>query len=176
MSTAHQPAAARRHAVPLVPPVKGLPLIKGTPTLGRMLEWRRGRVTVDCDMPIERKKRAVFDGMKVFLEWMRKEDRAEYRGKAKVYGPYPHFNAQPPSVQVGDRGGKRLVARQVAQDLGGDGKEDYVIEALFSVPEYINEVPTELAQRMFSQSGGRPGLRPLRDREWKKRGAQWLPR
>ena len=157
----------RRHAVPIVPPSPGLPLIKNTCSLGKHLMWRKGRSTIDEDAPEEVKKKHVLRDAQIFIEWMWKEDRAEFKGRMKVSGPFPHFEAKPPDVQVGDRGGTRLRARSIITDTAPSGKEDYIIEALFAVPEYVSEIPTDLAMELFGRPGGRPGLRPLREREWR---------
>ena len=155
---------ARRHAAPMLDPKPGQVLIKSTPSLGRMLEWRKGRSVVDHDMPDHLRKEHVRRDADIFIKWMEKEDGARYRGQIRVYGPFPHFEAQQPDVQVGDRGGTRQVARSIATDTSNNGKEDYVIEALFDVPETIQEIPTYLAQDLFNK---RTDLRPLRERDWK---------
>jgi hypothetical protein len=128
-------------------------------------------------MPRSRKIARVKWAYKVFCDWMWKEDRAyPIAGvKPRITGPIAHLDARPPDVQHGDAGGTRLVARNLLADASGNGKEDYVIEVLMSVPEYISEIPTDLATELWSQPGGRPGLRPLREQEWKQRGQQWLP-
>lgn len=167
--------AARRHATPIVSPSTGLPLIKSTVSLGRRLEWRKARDTVDEDMPEDLKKRHVYEGFLTFVKWMEKEDGAHYRDQVKVTGPFPHFEAKQPDIQVGDRGATRPVARRIDDDVGGNGKEDYIIEALFDCPEYINEIPTDLAVDLFGK--GKPGLAPLRQNEWMKTGSDsWSPK
>jgi hypothetical protein len=161
--------ALRRHAVPIVAPKGGLPLIRNTVSLGRMLEWRKGLSTMDEDMPEDLRKRKVYEDFLKFKEWMAKEDGAHFRGKVKVTGPYPHFEPKPNDVQVGDRGGTREVARSIIEDTSGSGKVDYVIEALFDVPEYLNELPTALAAELIIAR--RPGLRSARnphEREWRE--------
>jgi hypothetical protein len=172
MTHQHNPLqhkAARRHAVPNLAPTPGLPLIKSTVNLGRRLEWRKARDTVETDMPDELKKRHVYQGFLFFKEWMEKEDRAHYiEGSVRVSGPFPHFNQQMQGVQVGENGATRPIGHRIEQDVGNNGKEDYIIEALFNVPEYINEISTDLAQELFGK--GRPGLRPLREQEWRRTG------
>lgn len=114
--------ALRRHAVPIVAPKGGLPLIKNTISLGRRLEWRKGLSTVDEDMPEDLRKRHVWEDFQRFKVWMEKEDGAHFRGKVKVTGPYPHFTPRPNDVQVGDRGGTREVARSIVEDTSGSGQ------------------------------------------------------
>ena len=162
-----QVKAGRRHAPPLVDPSPGLPLIKSVPSLGRRLEWRKGRINVDADATPQVRKGRIKWAVERFVEWMGKEDRAYPRYDIAlpiISGPYPHFNPKPPNTQIGDRGGKRKVARQVIQDLD-NGEQDYVIEVLFEVPEYITELPTDLAVELFSR--GRPGIKPMREKEWR---------
>ena len=105
---------------------------------------------------------------------MAKEDGAHYRNETYLEGPIPHLEIHQNDVQVGDRGGTREVARNLAKDALGNGKEDYIIHALFDVPEYITELPTDLAVELFGN--GRPGIRPLREREWRKQGDSWSQR
>jgi hypothetical protein len=160
-------AALRRHAAPLLEPVPGTPLIKVTANLGRVLSWRKGRSTVAKGLPEERKKQLVKRDADIFIEWMRKEDGAVFKGSLKLHGPFPHFSPKPNDTQHGERGAKREVARSIVEDTAESEMEDYVIEALFSVPESISEIPTDLATELFTRPGGRPGLRPLREREWR---------
>ena len=160
-----QQAALRRHAVPLLGPSPGLPLIKSVANLGRRLEWRKGRSVVDADMPEEQRKSHVYRDFGIFVEWMEKEDGAHYRNQVTLSGPFPHFEAKPNDVQIGDRGGRREVARNLQIDVGNNGKEDYIIEALFDVPEYVTEIPTAIAQDIF---GTRADLRPLRAKDWRE--------
>lgn len=163
-----QPEALRRHAVPVAAPVPGIPLVKSTANLGRMLERRRVRVPVDAEMPQERRKTLLFKAARQFITEEGKRDRAEYRFGMEVHGPFPHFEPQSPDIQIGDRGGTRPRARSIADDTSAEsGLVDYVLEATFSVPEYVNEIPTDLALELFSRPGGRPGLRPLRESEWR---------
>lgn len=165
--------AQRRHAVPIVTPSAGGPLIKSTPSLGRMLEWRKGRSVVPSDMPDEERKRKVWQDFHIFKQWMEKEDGAHFRGQVKVHGPFPHFDAHEPDTQYGDNGASRKVARSIIEDTKESGFEDYVIEALFDVPEGITEVPTDLALDLAGK--GRVKLlrtdmdgRGQRNRDWRE--------
>lgn len=168
MSGQLQLGAARRHAVPIVAPASGLPLIKNTVSLGRRLEWRRGRSTVDADMPEGARKTKVYQDFQIFIEWMKKEDGAHYRNEVHIEGPFPHHEIRRNDVQVGDRGGRREVARSLEQDTKDTGKEDYIIHALFDVPEMITEIPTSLALDLFTQPGKlRSDIRPLREKDWR---------
>ena len=155
---------ARRHAAPMLSPASGLPLIKSTPSLGRMLVVRRGRSVVDADMPAGLREAQVKRDTEIFIKWMEKEDGARFRKLVSITGPTPHLEHRPPDVQVGDRGDSRLVARSLAQDIS-NGKESYEIACLFDVPEGITEIPTDLAADLFRK--GKPNLRPLRERDWK---------
>lgn len=169
-----QIAAGRRLAAPMLSPVAGVPLVKSVPSLGRMLVWRKGRSTVDVDMPEDLKKRHTYEDFRKFVLWMEKEDGAHYRGEVKIHGPFPHFEERPNDIQVGERGATREVARSIIEDTAPSGKEDYVIEALFDVPEMINEIPTDLAIELFGD--GKGGIRPLRENEWKREANRWSPR
>lgn len=162
-----QPAAARRHAVPISEPRAGTPLIKSTVKTGWMLDTRRVRVPMDEDFPQERRKEFLRLAANQFIKEELKIDGAKYRGAMKVEGPFPHIEMHEPDTQVGDRGGKRLRARSLAKDTQDTGKVDYLLSATFIVPEYINEIPTDLATELFTQPGGRPGLSPLRANEWR---------
>ena len=159
---------ARKYAAPMVDPKAGMPLIKSVPSLGRMLEWRKGRSVVDEDMPDHLRKEHVRRDTEIFIKWMEKEDGARFRGQVRVHGPFPHFEANTaPVMQTGDRGGTRQLARSIVADTSNNGKEDYVIECLFDVPEAINEIPTSLALDLFSK--GTPNLRPLREKDFRGR-------
>lgn len=160
-----QEKALRRLAVPSTSPAAGLPLIKTVPSLGRMLEWRRARSTVEEDMPEGRRKTKIKADAEIFIKWMEQEDGAHFRQEMRLEGPFPHLEARPADIQVGDRGGTRPRARNVQQDATGTGKEDYIIWALFDVPEYVQEIPTEVALDIFGK-GARPDLRPLRPKEF----------
>lgn len=168
--------ALRRLAEPMVAPRAGAPLIKSVPSLGWMLVERKGTSTVPDDMPEELRKRHVYRDFLIFCEWMRKEDGAEYvEGTVRVEGPFPHFEPKEPDTQYGDNGAHRKVGRSIVADTSNTGKEDYKILAVFRVRERMQEIPTELALDLFDK--GRPGLRPLRGREWRNTGVdKWLPR
>ena len=161
----YQQNAARRHAPPIVAPAAGLPLIKNTVSLGRMLEWRRGRSVCDEDMPPELKERHILRDLDIFIKWMEKEDRAHFRGQWHREGPFPHTEFRPNDVQHGDRGGKREIARNLVGDSKDTGKEAWILWALFDVPEMIQEIPTTLAAELFSK--GRENLRPYREKDWR---------
>ena len=167
MTNKYQPTALRRHAVPVAQPVAGIPLVKSTVNLGRTLDTRRVRVPMDFDFPQAWRKALLFKKARQFIDEERRCDGAEYRGGMKIEGPFPHFEPHEPDVQVGDRGGRRPVARSLAADTSDLGTIDYVLEAVFSVPERINEIPTALAHELFDRPGGRPGLMPLRERDWR---------
>lgn len=161
--------AARRFAEPMVSPTSGLPLIKSTPSLGRMLQWESARV---MDVPVEwtreRKRARLFAALDEFIKTMAK-DAGHPRFEKKFYfeGPFPPFHAKPPDIQVGDRGGTRPVARSVERDTDWESDvEDWKVWALFNMPEGITEIPSDLAAELFAK--GKPNLRPLREKEWRK--------
>lgn len=178
--------AAAKHAAPILAPTAGLPLIKSAPSLGWRVEWRRGRSRpLDRDMPEGQRKREVLRDLQTFVAWMEKEDGAQWIKTAadgtpgiKLLGPFAHFEARKPDLQQGDAGGSREVARSVMRDTEPEdgGRVEYEIHCLFRVREAVTELPTSLALDLFSQPGGRPGIRPLRDREWRQRGPNWSPR
>ena len=175
------PSAARRHAEPMLTPAAGLPLIKRTPTLGRMLEWRRGRSTYPKEYTEGQRKAHLLHDLDIFIKWMEKEDRAHYRGTYYFDKPSIHFEPRGPDTQYGDKDERgirasRKVARQLSKDAPLESDyEDTLIWALFDVPEYITELPTDLALDLFAK--GRPDLRPLREREWRNEGEnRWSPR
>lgn len=165
-STRHQLGAARRHAVPIVRPSDGGPLIKRTVELGWMLDRRKVRVPIDAEMPPEVRKGVLFRASRQFITEEQRLDGAMYRGALEVHGPFPHFEPRENDEQVGDRGKRRPLARNVREDTGDLSKVDYVIEATFAVRESIAEVPTSLAMDLFKKPGSRPGLRPMRENEW----------
>jgi len=168
MSTQHAHSAARRHAVPIVTPTNGGPLIKRTVELGWMQERRKVRVPLDAEMPVEVRKAHLFRMARQFVDEELRLDGAVYRGGMAVHGPFPHFDPHENDVQVGDRGKRRPLARDVREDTGDLSKVDYVLEATFAVREHITEVPTSLALEMFTKPGSRPGLRPMRENEWSR--------
>ena len=169
--------AGRRHAAPMLAPKSGLPLIKSVPSLGRRAEWRKGSIDVEVGMSEAQRKERIRWATGVFFDWMKKEDGAQYiPNTLRVHGPFPHFDPHEPDTQYGDAGGKRQIARKLSRDLP-EGKEDYVIEACFNCPEFIQEIPTELAQQLFADPRRQSDIRPLRSNEWKKDGARtWSPR
>ena len=156
---------ARKHAAPMLVPKSGLPLIKSTPSLGRMLEWRRGRSTYPSEISQGARRDHLLRDLGIFINWMEKEDGAHYRGKYYFDKPTPHFEPKPPDIQVGDRGGTRPVAHNLLRDASDPEREDTIIWALFDVPEAIQEIPTDLAIELFNE--GKPNLRPLRERDWR---------
>jgi hypothetical protein len=166
--------AGRRHAAPMLTPASGLPLIKSVPSLGRRVEVRRGRSTVPSAMAPVDKKRKVYEDLHIFIQWMAKEDKARFHKVLAIEGPFPHLEVKPNDVQHGDKGGQREVARSLAADTSNPEYEDYILVCEFDAPEYINEIPADLAAELFAK--GRPGLRPLREREWKQEGTSWSPR
>lgn len=169
--------AGRRHAAPMLTPTSGLPLIKSVPSLGWRTEWRKAMVDVEIGMSENQRKRKVKWGVEVFVQWQRKVDRAEPTGRIKINGPAPHFTPHQNDVQYGDNGHKREVARNIETDTSDSGKEDYIIEMEFRCPETIQEIPTSLALELFSKTGERSDVRPLRDREWARTGSnQWSPK
>ncbi len=172
MTAPNLSSALRRHAVPITDPVAGTPLIKRTVDLGWMVERRKARVPMEQDFPHDRRKDVLFQKAEQFIEEELRLDGARYHGGMQIHGPFRHFDPHAPDEQVGDRGGKRPVARSVETDTAENGQEDYVLEADFIVPEYVNEIPTSLAMNLFARPGGRPGLRPLRERDWE---GLWTP-
>jgi hypothetical protein len=160
-------SALRRHAVPIVDPTAGGPLIKRTVDLGWMKERRKVRVPMDDDFPQDRRKEFLRKMAQQFIDEETRIDGARYSGGMEIQGPFPHFDPHEADTQVGDRGATRPVSRSIKDDTSENGKEDYVLEALFIVPEYVNEIPTSLAMDLFTKPGGRPGLRPLREKDWR---------
>lgn len=130
--------------------------------------------TFDADMPDHLLKKALYEDFRTFVQWLNKESGANFRKLVRIEGPTPHIGYAPNRVQVGDRGGTREVARNLLADSSDTGKVDYRTYCLFDAPEFINEIPTDLAVDIFDK--GRPGLRPLRDKEWQQRGNRWFPR
>lgn len=167
MSTRHAHAAARRHAVPIVTPTAGGPLIKRTVELGWMQERRKVRVPLDSEMPPDVRKAVLFRSARQFITEEQRVDGARFLGGMAVHGPFPHFEPRENDVQVGDRGGRRPLARNVREDTSDLSKVDYVLEADFAVREHIAEVPTSLAMDLFTKPGSRPGLRPMRENDWR---------
>lgn len=153
-----QKRLARKHAQSIVPAAPGLPLIRSTPNLELRLVRLKGTIDVEEGLASETTKKAVYHGFKRFVEWMGKEGH-EYKGGLEITGPFPHMDYKGPDTQVGDRGATRPVARQVEQDLGNNGKLDYVIEGNFLVRETIQEVPTSVARDVI----GKRGIRAMRD-------------
>jgi hypothetical protein len=141
----------------LVAPAAGLPLIRSTPNLGRQLVRIKGTVDVDASLTPETKKKRVYWGFKRFVEWMEKEGH-EYRGNLVIHGPFPHMNWQQPSIQHGERGAQRKVARPVQGDVEYD-KEDYVLEAHFLTREKIQEIPADVGLDVI----GKRGVRAVRE-------------
>ncbi len=130
-----------------------------------MLEWRRGRSTYPSDITEGARREHLLRDLAKFIAWMEKEDGARYRGKFFFDKPSAHFDPKPPDIQVGDRGGKRPVARNVMKDASNPDLEDTIIWALFDVPEGITEIPTDLAAELFAK--GKKNMRPLRPNDWK---------
>ncbi len=156
----------------MLAPTSGLPLIKSVPSLGWRAEWRKANVDVEIGMSEAQRKARVKWGVEVFIQWMKKEDRAQLiPGTLRIHGPFPHFAPRQNDTQYGDNGAHRKVARNLETDTN-NGKEDYVIEAQFKCPEYISEIPTELAQELFANPAHESSIKPLRDREWRKTGAR----
>ncbi len=152
-----QQRTARKHAAPIVPASPGLPLIRSTPNLGWQLVRLKGTIDVEEGLAPETKKKAVYAGFKKFVEWMRKEGH-QYRGGLQISGPFPHMNYQPSTIQTGDKGEERPVARSIKDDLGNNGKLDYVIEGSFLVRETIQEISTSVARDVI----GTRGIRAVR--------------
>jgi hypothetical protein len=168
--------SGRRHAAPMLPPVSGLPLIRSVPSLGFRAEERKANCDVEVGMSPDQRKARVKWGVEVFLAWMKKEGAEYIHDTLRVEGPFPHFDPKEPNTQYGDAGGKRKVARKLGDDLP-EGKEDYVIIAMFKVREALQEIPTELAQQLFADPNRQSHIKPLREREWRKSGARtWSQR
>lgn len=130
----------------------GTPLVRSTSNLGWQLVRIKGTVDVESDLKPETKKKRVYWGFKRFKEWMEKEGH-QYKGNLVIHGPFPHMDFKEPSIQRGDRGGERMIARSIADDLHNNGKEDYVLEAHFLVREYVQEVPSDVALNVIGQRG-----------------------
>lgn len=163
-----QVKALRRLAVPNLAPVSGLPLIRSTPSLGRYPKWDKGRSVIPAGMTDEQRKRCVYQDFLKFVKWMEDEEDAQYLGEVRVSGPEPHFEPRPNDIQVGDRGASRETARNIEEDVQQESEfVDYVIECLFSFPERVTEIPTQLAVDIFGK-GQRPDLRPLRERDFRE--------
>lgn len=145
----------------------GAPLVRSTPELGVMLDRRRVRVPVPADLPMERRKEYLRKAKDQFISEEYRIDRAVYVGGMRLEAPTPHFDPHEPDTQVGDRGGTRPVARHLVDDISADETVDYHLSAVFAGPEYVSEIPTALATELFTQPGGRQGLRPLRGNEWR---------
>jgi len=154
-----QERLARKHAASIVPATPGLPLIRSTPNLDYQLVRLKGTIDVEEGLAPETAKKRVYWGFKRFVEWMRKEGH-QYRGGLQITGPFPHMEYQTEdTTQTGEQGTERPVARSVEDDLGGNGKQDYVIEGNFLVRETIQEVPTSIAEDVL----GKRGIRAMRD-------------
>jgi len=149
---------ARKHATPIVPASPGLPLIRSTPNLELKLVRLKGTIDVEEGLTPETTKKKVYWGFQRFVEWMRKEGH-QYRGGVQISGPFPHMDYQADDTQKGSGGAERPVGRSVEQDLGNNGKNDYVIEANFLVREKVQEVPTSIAEGVL----GKQGVRAMRD-------------
>ena len=142
---------ARIHAPTLVPAMPGVPLIRSTPNLGRQLVRIKGTIDVDASLSPEAKKKKVKWAFDRFVQWMEKEGH-EYRGHLQIHGPYPHMAWKQPSVQTGERGAQRKVARPVGGDIEPD-VWDYVLEARFLVKERIQELPSDVGLEVIGQRG-----------------------
>ena len=112
-------------------------------------------------MPEDMKKKRVFWGAKRFIKWM-EDEGCSFAGNIEIQGPFPHADLKEPTIQVGDRGGKRPVARTVQSAIEDNGKEDYVILGDFWKKERIQEIDTDVAL----ENMGLRGLRPARPEEW----------
>lgn len=158
-------AIARRHAPSIAIPTPGAPLIRAVPDLGWVKVRIKGRIDVDEDMPEEARKKRVYWAVQRFIRWQEASEGAKFAGDVQIEGPVPHFDAKPPDVQVGDRGGTRLRARNLGTDSTGTGKEDYIIYCSFLIREQVQEVRTDVAEDLFKE--GRPGIRPMRERDYR---------
>src|SRR5688572_24325657 len=96
-----QHGAARRHAVPIVAPRAGLPLIKTTVKTGWMLQRRQARAVIPREMPIERVKVELKRMTGQFIKDEFRIDQAEFKGDLKLEGPTPHFTPHENDVQHG---------------------------------------------------------------------------
>ncbi len=147
------------YATPLLPVKSGLPLIRSTPNLGWQAVRIRGRIDVEKTLQPETKKKRLYWGFQRFVQWMEKEGH-RYRGSLSITGPYPHADLKQPDTQVGDRGGRRSVARNLKEDVGHPSLEDYVIEATFLARERVQLVDMDIAQEVEGKRGirlARPG-------------------
>lgn len=144
------------------PSLAGSAQIRSVPQLGWVKVRRQGTATVDTDMPDALKMRHVKQAFEKFVQWMKKEDGAEWDGSPPtIAGPLPHFDIKPPDVQYGDNGASRPIARNVQEDLTGSGKEDYKITVSFWAREHITEIRTPVAADLFAE--GKAGVRPFRE-------------
>lgn len=133
-----------------------------------MLEKRVASFTIDAELAQNdaAKRNAENAGMRQFIEEEHRIDGAVFQSQYPIQATwYPAIDYREPDIQVGDRGGRRPVARSVAQDSANTGKMACRLEATFRAPEYIQEIPTALAEELNLWSGGRPGLRPVRGRQ-----------
>ena len=155
------------YATPLLPVKSGFPLIRSTPNLGWQAVRIRGRIDVEKSLKPETKKKRLYWGFQRFVTWMESEGH-KYKGGLSITGPYPHADLKEPDTQVGDRGGRRSVARNLKEDVGQDDLEDYVIEATFLAKERVQLVDMDVAL----QVEGKRGIRLARptDLEGIKRG------
>lgn len=145
------------------PSLAGSAQIRSVPGMGWVKVRRKSRFEVDADMPDDARKAFGRQMFERFILWMKAEDGAVWDGQMpEITGPVPHFEARTPDVQYGDNGGSRPIARNLQEDLTGNGKEDYYIYASFWVRERITEVRTPVAQDLFA--AGKAGVRPFRER------------
>ena len=140
------------YAPPLVAPKSGLPLIRGTPNLGYQAVRIKGTIDVETWLKPATKKKKLYWAFERFVQWMEKEGH-HYKGDLKIHGPFPHAEFKPPDTQMGDRGGRRQVARNLKDDVGQDDREDYVIEAVFITKERVQLVDKDVALALEGQRG-----------------------
>lgn len=126
------------------------------------MEWQqvmiKGTIDVESSLSDASKKKRVYWGVQRFIEWMRKEGH-KFQGGITLHGPFPHMDFKPPDTQTGDRGATRKVARSIEEDMKDNGKEDYVVEAVFLTRETIRELPTDVALEVVGKRGVR-AMRP----------------
>lgn len=142
----------RRLAPAIVPASPGLPLIRSTSNLDWQLVRLKGTIDVEEGLKPETARKRVYWGWQRFVTWMEKEGH-QYKGGLTITGPFPHMDYHQPDTQVGDRGDKRPVAREISRDLGNNGKLDYTIEANFLVKETLREIPTSIAKDVIGKHG-----------------------
>lgn len=150
-------------------PLAGDGHIKSTPNLGWHPEKRSASFTVDYDLAAndEVKRRLENHAMGQFIEEEARIDGAKFLARYPFQATWhPYLEYHEADIQRGENGATRPVARSVARDSANTGKWSCRLEAWFMAPDYIQEIPTKLANEIGLFEGRRPGLKPLRERRW----------